>query len=142
MSNLLAFAILLLVFAASAYAQTVEPKLGSPMRKAILDSVRRPVETDLKQRMRFTVDRIKVSGNWAFIGGSLKTLTGGEPNFRKTKYRDAVAAGAFDNNVFSILRKTNGTWKVVTYAIGCTDVCYADWWSRYGAPKAIFPHTE
>jgi len=30
----------------------------------------------------------------------------------------------------------------VVYALGCTDVCYADWWRKYKAPKQIFPHTE
>jgi len=127
----------------SAGAQTVyEPVKGSPERKAILDALRIPVERDLKQKVVFVADNFKVQGNWAFVGGTPQGANGGSPDYRRTQYADALEAGAFDNNFFALLKKTGGKWKVTTYAIGCTDVCYADWWSRYRAPKAIFPYTE
>jgi len=47
-----------------------------------------------------------------------------------------------DSDVQALFKKTGGKWKIVTKAIGCTDVCYVDWWRRYKAPKAIFPYTE
>lgn len=136
-------AFLILVLAASTSAQTPHtPEKGSPERKAILDALRLPVERDLKQKVVFVADNFNVLGNWAFIGGRPQAADGGEIDYSRTQYAEALDSGAFDNNLFALLKKTAGKWKVTTYAIGCTDVCYADWWRRYRAPKAVFPYTE
>ena len=137
--------LILLITAATVCAsgQTAHtPVAGSPERNAILDALRIPVERDLKQKVTFVVDNFKVQGSWAFVSGTPKGNGGKDPDYSKTKYADAVDSGAFDNNFFALLKKTAGKWKVTTYAIGCTDVCYVDWWRRYRAPKAIFPYTE
>ena len=134
---------LLVVGCTSVAAQTAHtPEKGSTERKAILDALRVPVERDLKQKIVFAADHFLVQGNWAFISGRPQTSDGGEPNYRNTKYRNAVDAGAFDNNFFALLKRTGGVWRVTKYMIGCTDVCYTDWWRTYRAPKAIFPYTE
>ena len=117
------------------------PEKGSAERAAILDALRIPVERDLKQKIVFAADHFKVQGNWAYLSGAPQAAAGGQPNYRKTKYWDAVDSGAFDHNFFALLKKTAGKWKVTVYAIGCTDVCYADWSSEFKAPKAIFPYT-
>lgn len=132
-----------LAFAAAAAGQMVHtPEKGSPERKAILDALRVPVERELRQNIVFAAEHFNVLGNWAFIGGAPQDGSGGRPNYRGTPYQEAIDSDMFDNNFFAILKKTSNKWKVVTYAIGCTDVCYADWWRRYKAPKAIFPYTE
>ena len=118
------------------------PEKGSAERKAILDTLRVPVERELKQKIIFVADQFNVQGTWAFISGTPRNTTGGQPNYRGTPYWQAKQDGAFDNNFYALLRKTGGKWRVVKYAIGCTDVCYADWWSKYKAPKAVFPYTE
>ncbi|MGD9589029.1 MAG: hypothetical protein AB7Q37_01815 [Pyrinomonadaceae bacterium] len=118
------------------------PARGSAERKAILDALRVPVERDLKQKIVFSAENFNVMGTWAFIGGEPQRSGGSRPDYRGTRYWDAVLDEMFDNNIFALMRKTGGRWRVVTYAIGCTDVCYADWWRRYRAPKAIFPYTE
>jgi hypothetical protein len=140
---ILPFALIGTLLVASLSAQSAyTPERGSPERKAILDALRIPVERDLKQKVVFVADNFKVQGSWAFVGGTPQNATGGEPNYSRTKYADAFESGAFDNNFFALLKKTAGKWKVTTYAIGCTDVCYSDWWRRYRAPKAVFPYTE
>lgn len=118
------------------------PARGSAERKTILDALRVPVERDLKQKIVFSAEHFNVMGTWAFVGGDPQRPGGGRPDYRGTRYWDAVRDDMFDNNFFALMRKTGGRWRVVTYAIGCTDVCYADWWRRYRAPKAIFPYTE
>lgn len=118
------------------------PEKGSAERKDILDALRIPVEKQLKQKIVFAAEHFNVAGNWAFVGGDPQVPGGGKPDYRGTGFQKAIDADMFDNNFFAILKKTAGKWKVVTYAIGCTDVCYADWWRRYKAPKAIFPYTE
>ena len=134
---------LIVIAAAAASAQQAHtPEKGSPERKAILDALRLPVERDLKQKVVFVADNFTVLGNFAFVSGTPQNANGGEPDYTRTKYADQYDTGAFDNNFFALLKKTAGRWKVTTYAIGCTDVCYADWWRRYRAPKGLFPYTE
>ncbi|MCW5957050.1 MAG: hypothetical protein KIT61_10725 [Pyrinomonadaceae bacterium] len=136
-------AISLSLFTVALQAQTpYTPEKGSPERKAILDALRIPVERDLKQKVVFVAENFNVLGSWAFVSGTPQNANGGSPDYSRTQYADALDSGAFDNNFFALLRKTAGKWKVTTYAIGCTDVCYADWWRRYRAPKGVFPYTE
>lgn len=131
------------ILAAGAFAQSAyTPEKGSPERKAVLDALRVPIEKELKQKIIFTVDHMGVQGTWSFVSGTPQGANGGRPNYDGTPYTEALESGAFDNNYFALLRKTGGKWKVVTYAIGCTDVCFADWWKTHKAPKAIFPYTE
>lgn len=143
MQRYIAVFVFFLALAVTGSAQSAyTPDKGSPERKAILDTLRLPVERDLKQKVVFVADNFKVQGTWAFVSGTPRNSNGGDPDYSNTKYADQVDSGAFDNNFFALLRKTAGKWKVTTYAIGCTDVCYLDWWSHYKAPKAIFPYTE
>lgn len=118
------------------------PEKGTAERTAILDALRTPIERKLKQKIVFVADNFNVLGNWAFLGGQPQSPSGGQPDYSRTEYAEAKREGMFDNNFFAILKKSAGKWKVVTYRIGCTDVCFADWWRTYKAPKAIFPYTE
>ena len=143
MRKIIALTFLLCLTAAGTYAQSAyTPEKGSPERKAILDALRIPVEKRLKQKVIFAADNFNVLGNWAFIAGQPQTPEGGRPDYSRTSYADAVDAGMFDSNIFALLKKTAGTWKVVTFQIGCTDVCYLPWQKQYKAPKALFPYTE
>jgi hypothetical protein len=130
------------VVSISAAQSVYTPKKGSAERKQILYALRAPVERQLTQKIVFVADNFHVHGNWAFVDGQPQGPDGGEPDYRGTVYFEAKNEGAFDNNFFALFKKTGGKWRVVKYMIGCTDVCYSDWWSRYKAPKAIFPHTE
>ena len=131
------------VLAMPSFGQGVyTPEKGSAERKAILDALRVPVERELKQPIVFVTDNFKVQGAWSFVSGTPLAQGGGAPNYKGTKYAEAQKQGFFDNNFFALLKKTAGKWKVMTYAIGCTDVCYTEWWRQYKAPKAIFPYTE
>lgn len=133
----------LLTAASTVIAQGVyTPEKGSPERTAILNALRVPVERDLKQKVVFVTDNFKVQGAWAFVSGTPQSANGGSIDYSRTKYAEAIENGAFDSNFFALLKKTAGKWKVTTVAIGCTDVCFSDWWRRYKAPKAIFPYTE
>ena len=142
MSRFLPLFLIVIAAAAASAQQAHTPEKGSPERKAILDALRLPVERDLKQKVVFVADNFTVLGNFAFVSGTPQNANGGEPDYTRTKYADQYDTGAFDNNFFALLKKTAGRWKVTTYAIGCTDVCYADWWRRYRAPKGLFPYTE
>lgn len=140
--SLITFGLLLSLFGAAAAQTVYTPEKGSPERKAILDALRIPVERELRQKIIFAAEHFNVAGNWAFLGGDPQSPDGGRPNYRRTPYQRAIDSDMFDNNFFAILKKSGGKWRVIHYDIGCTDVCYADWWRRYKAPKSIFPYTE
>jgi hypothetical protein len=133
--------VLITAFAVTALSQTVyTPKVDSAERKAILAALRVPVEKDFKQKIVFVVGEFRSNGSWAFIGGSPQKPGGGNPDLSDTKFEEY--GDAYDHNFFGLLRKTGGKWRVVTYAIGCTDVCWLDWTTMHKAPKSIFPATE
>lgn len=132
---------LLLIFAFStsaAFAQgTNRLAENSPERAAILKALSVPVSKDLKQNITFSTEKVKVAGNWAFVSGQAKNSEGGSPNWKLTKYQEFIDSGDFEDNLFALLKKSNGKWRVVTYMMNCHDVCYLDWDKRYKAPKAI-----
>jgi hypothetical protein len=131
------------LLATGALAQKVyTPEKGSAERTSILNALRVPVEKELKQKIVFNVENFNVSGAWAFVSGDPQDSGGGRPDYRGTPYQEAIDADMFDNNFFALLKRSAGKWKVIRYEIGCTDVCYADWWRRHKAPKAVFPYTE
>jgi hypothetical protein len=62
----------------SVSAQVItHPEKGSPERAALLNILRGPVETELKQKIVFVVHYLNVQGNWAFLSGDLQTPDGG-----------------------------------------------------------------
>ena len=137
------FLFVIMLFVSNAFAQTAyTPEKDSAERKTIFAALRVPVEKELKQKIQFSTGTFKVQGNWAFLNGEPQNSSGGQPNYKITKYKEQVEEGVFDNNFQALLKKTGGKWKVVIYAIGCTDVCWFDWWKEYKAPKAIFPATD
>lgn len=113
------------------------PGYSDPERKAILDALRVPVQRELKQKVVFKVDRIAVQDGWAFVYGQPLRPDGGEIDYSRTKYQQAIDEGFFDDNYSALLRYRGG-WRVVTYDIGATDVVWEPWADSYGAPKAIF----
>ena len=134
---------IILGLSVTALSQDVShPEKGSPERAVLLDTLRPSVEKELKQNIVFVINQINVQGQWAFVDGRLRTSDGKIPNWKGTPYAQAAGYGAQSDGISALLKRTGNTWHIVTKAIGCTDVCYVDWWKRYKAPKAIFPYTE
>lgn len=133
--------ILLAVVALAVFgaAQTT-PAPGSPLRKEILDAGRAVVEKDLGGRkVKFRVDHLKVSGEWAFLTGAVLNPQGGKFDYKGTRYQEMIEAEAFDDGLSMLLRRTQGAWRVRAFALGATDVPWVDWPEKYRAPRAIFP---
>ncbi|HEY6186063.1 MAG TPA: hypothetical protein VIW80_00185 [Pyrinomonadaceae bacterium] len=132
---------LLLIFAfsaATAFAQGDDtPVANHPESAAVLKALSVPVSKDLKQNVTFSTEKLKVEGNWAFVAGQARNAEGGAPNWKLTRYQEFIESGDFEDNLFALLKKTNGKWRVVTYMMNCHDVCYLDWDKKYKAPKAI-----
>lgn len=125
--------------AGSAAAQKMyTPEKGSPERAAIFAALRVPVSKELKQPVSFLANDFRILGSWAFLSGQAQNPKGGEINWKITEYKSAIDAEIFDDNLSALLKKTGGKWRVVDYAIGCTDVCYLDWDTKHKAPSALF----
>jgi hypothetical protein len=114
------------------------PAQGGAERKAILDSLRPPIEADVGQSVVFKVNRIRVQDGWAFVNAQPLRPSGATVDYSKTRYRAQIEAGAFDDAVSALLHHQNGAWKVVVFDIGATDVVWDPWPAQYGAPKGIF----
>jgi len=128
--------------AVAASEHPLTPTKDSYLRKTLVDTLRVPVKRELRQSVIFRIETIRVSGNWAFIAGEPLQPSGKMPSYAGTIYANDVRDGAFDNNVFGLLKRDGGSWRVVRHLIGCTDVCYLGWQQEYGAPKEIFPFSD
>jgi len=111
----------------------------SPEQAAALEALRVPIEKELGQPVVFKTGRFEVSDGWAFVEGQTVRPDGAVIDYTQTPHKEAVAAGAFDDGFTALLHLENGSWKVVTYEIGSTDVPWVEWPQKYGAPSMIFP---
>lgn len=131
--------LLLLSAATAAAAQEVTtPAAGSAERRRITDALRAPVERELKPKVVFKIDHLKVSGDWTFLRGVPQRPGGKAVDYSATPYRQRIEDGAFDDWICALLRRKAGRWVVVKYVIGATDVAYSGWDVVYKAPSAIF----
>lgn len=80
------------------------PPSGSPLRKAILDSLRREVLQTYGLQVVFVVDSLLVKDGWAWLDTRPQSQDG------TSNYEDISA----------LLHKDNGSWKVIE--IPCTEV--------------------
>ena len=135
------FSSLILALAVGAQAQEQQPytpKQGDAERRAITDALRAPVEKQLKQKVVFKIEHLKVQSDWAFLRGVPQQPGGAALDYKGTPYQTAVEEGAFDDGIVALLRKRKGRWQVVQFVVGATDVPYVDWDKKYRAPSAIF----
>lgn len=119
-------------------ATTAPAHVGDPTRKAVLDALRKPVEKELRQRVKFKVDHFKTQDTWAFLRGVPQKANGKPIDYRKTPYQRLIREQVFDDGFCALLQKRRGVWHVVQYVIGATDVPWDGWDKQYKAPSAIF----
>ena len=145
---MLLLAVLFAFAPAAAVAQSdhvTTPAAGTSERKAISDGLRAPIEKQLHQKVIVVVSKLSVKGVWAFAITQPKQPNGKPIDYRKTAYKNLVKPGqesgdAFSGLVIGLLRRRGGRWKTIDYSIGPSDVSYADWDRKHGAPRAImFP---
>jgi hypothetical protein len=103
-----------------------------------MDALREPVEKELKQKVKFNIDTLKVQADWAFMRGAPQQEDGKPIDYSKTAYQEAIKEGFFDEGICALLQRKDKEWKVITYVIGATDVPYVTWDKDYKAPAALF----
>jgi len=126
----------------SAFAQGGRPRdvgPGDPLRKLLLDALRPTIEADLGQPVQFVVRTLRIQGDWTFAVVMPRTKDGREIDYRKTRHAQRIRDGMFDGGtVEALLHNQAGRWSVKDFAIGPTDVYYAGWPDRFGAPSTLF----
>jgi hypothetical protein len=82
---------------------------------------------------------LRNQGDWAFADVAPRTPAGKPIDFRKTRHAERLRLGMLDDDtVFALLRRNGRRWKVVTFAVGPTDVAWDGWDEDFGAPKSLF----
>ncbi len=107
-------------------------------RAAILDAARQPAASALAKPVRFKVERLNVSADWAFLLAEMQGENGRPIDYAGTSLADAARHGAVSRSFAALLRREGEAWTVVDHAVGPTDVAWADWPKRHDAPPALF----
>jgi Domain of unknown function (DUF4431) len=123
----------------SALQRIVQPKRGSALRAALLDTARPIFEGETDGPIEFVVKHLNVMGDWAFGEVRLQRPGGVPIDWRRTQYGEDYQAGMFDpGGSFFLLHQTSAGWEVAEYAAGPTDVAWDGWRQDYGLPMALF----
>ena len=101
--------------------------------------LRVPVEEELNQAVLFVIETFEVEDDFAFVLSHTIQPSGAPIDYSRTPYLQAVQAGGFSDEAIGLLHWSGGSWKVLTYDVGATDVPWLDWPQDYGAPQAVFP---
>jgi hypothetical protein len=112
--------------------------IAPEQRAAILDAARAPAAAFFARPVKFRVDRLTVVDDWAFLSADMQDGQGRPIDYAGTPLADAAAHGAVSRSYAALLRRAGRDWRVVDHAIGPTDVVWADWPGRHGAPAALF----
>jgi hypothetical protein len=126
-----------------AFAQKIyTPAVGSVERKSILDSIRTPSQKELGQSIQFKIGTFNVMGDWCFISANIQQSNGKDIDIKKIVQKDLIMGEGkeafFEDNIQVVLKKSKGKWTIVRRVLGCTDVCWSDWYVDLKAPKAVF----
>lgn len=120
--------------------QAGAPEAPDPERDAMAAALAAPASADIGRPVTFQVTTKRVEGDWGFIVGQPWTPEGAQLDWSTTRYAEQAREGMLDGNgtTYALLRRQNGTWTVTAFAVGPTDVAYADWPQSYGAPASLF----
>ncbi len=113
------------------------PAAGSPARKAIMDVLRVPVEADLRQKVVFKVQHLRIVGPWCLARVVPMRPDGGDIDYTRTKYRDDLEEGAFDGEGEALLRNDGAGWRLLEWRFGASDTEVDIWLEKYRAPAAL-----
>jgi hypothetical protein len=118
------------------------PALGSAERKALLSIIRAPSQKELGQSIEFTVGTFNVLGDECFVSATIHQVSGGELDIKKIVKKELIMGEGkeafFENNIQVFLKKKKGKWTIVRRVLGCTDVCWSDWYVDLKVSKALF----
>lgn len=117
-----------------------EAQAPDPERDAMVAALAPRASDAIGIPVSFTVTTKRTEGDWGWLIAQPWTPEGAQIDWSTTRYATQAREGALDGEgtTYALLRRQNGQWTVVDFAVGPTDVVYADWPQRYGAPASLF----
>jgi hypothetical protein len=113
------------------------PAEKSAERSAILNALSVPVSKELKQKITFSITKLKVKDNWAFIDGLPEKFKRRRAELENNQISGIHQKWRFRRRACRTSEKDQRKWRVVTYLMNCHDVCYMEWDKEFKAPKEI-----
>lgn len=107
-------------------------------RKPELDPVRAAMQIELKMPVVFVINQRRDKSGWSFMLLKPLRTTGAPIDYKLTKYKAYVEAGAFEDTCAALVRQVAGKWTLVAYSFGATDAAWPGWAAKYKAPAEIF----
>lgn len=124
--------------AAPASNPGAELSANDPARAAIQAAVEARLGAELGVPAKMNVEIMRADGDWAYASGPAVDPAGGEIDFTKTKLAPAATEGMMDgSNTIALLKKVDGAWTVVEFAVGPTDVPQVGWPAKHGVAPAL-----
>lgn len=116
-----------------------ETQAPDPERDAMAEALATAAAADIGRPVKFVVTTKRTEGDWGWLVAQPWTPEGAQIDWSETRYAERASAGALDGNgtTYALLRRQGGRWTVVDFAVGPTDVAYADWSQRHGAPASL-----
>lgn len=110
-----------------------------PERDAMIAALGPRATAEIGIPVTFTATTKRTEGDWGWLIAQPWTPDGAQIDWSTTRYATQAQEGALDGGgtTYALLRRQNGQWTVVAFVVGPTDVAYADWPQRYGAPASL-----
>jgi hypothetical protein len=118
---------------------SVPVEASNPERDAMTAALAPRVQAEIGLPVSFTVATMRVENDWGWLVAQPWTPDGAQIDWSQTRYAERAAEGVLDGGgtTYALLRRENGQWRVVDFAVGPTDVAWADWSERHGAPASL-----
>jgi hypothetical protein len=122
-------------------ATTETPATPSPdaTTQALLDALNPVLTRDIGQPVSLQTTTVNTRDEWAFIIGQPRKSDGTPIDWSTTTLAQRAADGVLDGDgqTFALLKNVNGTWQVLEYVVGPTDVAHIEWAAKHGVPADI-----
>ncbi len=115
--------------AQTVYDYKVKTKDNAADRTKMLDILRARLYEEYRQEFVFVVDKLNVSGGYAWFQGEVRRNDG-----KPVQVDENVDCC----HVEALMKVSKGKWYIVEIVAFSTDVWWEDLWERTGAPKKIF----
>jgi hypothetical protein len=104
----------------------------------LLNAARPIFERETGGAVEFVVRQLNVLGDWAFGHVEPRRPGGRSIDWRRTKFRNENGGLFFPEHSLFLLRRNNGGWSTVEYAIGPPEPEWEDWLMKYNLPRQLF----
>ncbi len=107
--------------------------------QVLLTALTPVISQEVGQEVSLQTTNVTVRDEWAFVQAQPKKPDGSAIDWSTTSLAQRAADGVLDGDgtTYALLKNDNGTWTVLEYAIGPTDVAWIEWAGEHGVPPDI-----